>query len=358
MLPWLGDPFNPSSLHANGRRARGAVDSARETFAKILGCLFGEVHFTSSGTEAANLAILGTAFANSDLSRNRVILGAAEHHCVLHTQEWLGRLGYSVSLAMPNQWGQVTEQELEKHMGDDVLLVSIMQANNELGSLTDIPRLVRVAKSFGALFHSDCVQSFPFCGSIDELGVDLLSASSHKVYGPTGSGLLYIRAGTSIKPTTVGGGQEREMRAGTENVAAIIGFATASQWCVENIDVQAKKKLARDAFSSLLVDAGFVPTLGGNTEVLPGHFHCRYPGIDAETMLILLDRRGISASSGAACSSGSLEPSHVLRACGYSEAESREGLRFTFGKDTTLAEAEIAAQITIESAHEILSKRN
>lgn len=356
-MPWLGEPSNPSSLHSEGRKARGAVDKSRETVASLLGCLFGEIHFTSSGTEAANLAIIGTALANQDKTRNRVVLGAAEHHCVLHTKSWLEKLGYQVTLVRTNQFAQILPEAYSESMGDDVLLASVMQANNELGTWNDLDTLNEVAKSHGSLFHTDCVQTFPFCGTVEELGVDLLSASSHKVYGPPGAGVLYIRAGTKISPTIVGGGQEREMRAGTENVSSIVGFATAARWCADNENLKQHKKLVRDKFAARLLSGGFIATVDVEVRTLPGHFHCRLPGVDAETVLIALDRRGVSASSGAACSSGSLEPSHVLRACGYSHEESREGLRFTFGKDTLTEDAMLAAEIALETAHEIMIKR-
>jgi cysteine desulfurase len=207
------------------------------------------------------------------------------------------------------------------------------------------------------------VQTFPFCGSVDELDVDLLSASGHKMYGPQGAGVLYVRSGTDIQPLAVGGGQERVVRAGTENVAGIVGFAEALKWNLAHPEILEVKRVARDRFAEIVLGEGFVPSvlypplLNPRYSVLSGHFHCRYPGIEADTMLIRLDRAGVSASSGAACSSGSLEPSHVLAACGYSESECKEGLRFTFGKDSSVEVAEKAAGIVIKCPHAVLSTR-
>jgi len=378
---WLGPAGNPSSLHSEGRTSRAAVDHAREVISSTLGCLFGEVVFTSSGTEAANLAILGVALASTDQSRNRILMGAAEHHCVLHTRPLLERLGYRVELIPVTREASVETDALASVLSDDVLLTCAMQANNELGTVNPIHRLSKMAKESGSLFFTDAVQTFPFGGTVDDLGVDLLSVSSHKVYGPTGVGALYVRAGTPLQPMSLGGGQEREVRAGTENVAGIAGFAEAVNWCVGHPEILETKRVARDAFANLLVRQGFVPTAphpqpplprtrppqplrrrgqgegAFATEILPGHFHCRYPGIDAETFLIRLDREGVSASSGAACSSGSLEPSHVLLACGYSEVEAKEGLRFTFGKDASIEEAKRAADLTGRCLESILSTR-
>lgn len=360
MLPWLGLAANPSSLHAEGRAARQAVDESREAMATAMGCLFGEVVFTSSGTEAANLAVLGAALGNKDPRRTRILLGAAEHHCVLHTRPILERLGYRVGLVAVDREARVLPETLETWLSDDVLLVSVMQANNELGTVNPISELAKIAHDHGALFHSDAVQNFPWGGLVDDLGVDMLSVSAHKFYGPTGVGALYVRSGIDVRPLAVGGGQEREMRAGTENVSGIAGMAAALKWNLAHPQGLDFKRRARDHFAGLLTASGFVPSVSqsqASDAQLPGHFHCRYPGIDADTMLIRLDRDGVSASSGAACSSGSLEPSHVLAACGYSETECKEGLRFTFGKDNTLAQAEEAARIVVSCLESILSTR-
>lgn len=352
MRPWIEEEFgNPSSLHAEGRRAREAVDAARLALSERLGCLFAEMIFTSSGTEAANLAILGTALGNRDPQRNRVLMGAAEHHCVLHTQPILERLGCAVELVRVDRFARLELDDLADRLGDDVLLVCAMHANNELGTLQPISKIADLAKKAGALVFCDAVQTMNSIKgwTVDTLGVDLLAASAHKLQGPKGAGALYIRAGTPVKPWTVGGGQEREMRAGTENAAAIVGFGAA----IELPSVPGMRE-ARSAFQRCLEARGAVRTVPESVACLDGHAHLRFPGASAESMLILLDRMGVSASSGAACSSGSLEPSHVLLACGYSEAEAKEGLRFTFGAESSVEEAEEAAALVWEAAQRVL----
>ncbi|MGI8922875.1 MAG: cysteine desulfurase family protein [Fimbriimonadales bacterium] len=355
MLPWL-DAGNPSSLHGFGRKARLAIDEARETIADTMGCLPGEVIFTSSGTEAANLALIGTALANRS-SRNEVLIGATEHHCVIETRATLERLGMAVHIipAMPGGW-----TELES-VSENILLVSVMHANNETGAINDSEAIGRAVRINGAYYHCDAVQTFGVLPvKVDDLNSDLVSLSGHKIYGPKGVGALYVRAGTKIKPLLIGGGQERGMRAGTENVAAIVGFAEAAKIAFDS----GKTAEIRDRFvsqvRSSLAEAELPTPVFTALDidpqaVLPGHAHLRFPGISAESMLINLDRAGIAASSGAACSSGSIEPSHVLIATGLSEQEASEGLRFTFGRGNTIGEADEAAGIVAEVTGAITS---
>lgn len=356
MEPWIGGPSNPSSLHFEGRSARSAIDRARETVSSAFGCLFGEIVFTSSGTEAANLALLGAALANSNSSRRRMLMAAAEHHCVLHTAPLLQRLGYTVDLIPVTREGQVTEAALTELIGEDVLLVSVMHVNNELGTINPVEHLAELARSRGALFHCDAVQSFPFVPKVSEWSVDLVSVSAHKLGGPPGVGALMMRSGVQVQPLVLGGGQEREMRAGTETTVGIVGFGAAVESALSQEPAYAARSVTRDRLASILVEAGFLPTVK-EAPVSGGHFHCRLPSVDAESFLIRLDREGVSASSGAACSSGSLEPSHVLLACGYSAIESKEGLRFTLGVETSLEEAEEAARRVLVAKNEVLAAR-
>ncbi|HCM73522.1 MAG TPA: cysteine desulfurase NifS, partial [Armatimonadetes bacterium] len=221
---------NASSLYAEGRRARAALDEAHETLAQHWGCLFGEVLFTGSGTEAANLAILGFALANPT-DRRTIVLGAGDHHCVTHTAGWLGRLGYQVRWAPIDREGRTRMDALPEIITEDVALVSVMMANNELGTIQPLAEIVAQARAVGAHIHTDAVQAFPtLLGSswtVDDLGVDMVSISAHKFGGPKGIGALYVRGGTPLEPVVVGGGQERDMRAGTENVALALGMAEA-----------------------------------------------------------------------------------------------------------------------------------
>ncbi len=359
MLPWLEQGYgNPSSLHQEGRKAKDAIDSAREVLSNDLGCLFAEVLFTSGGTESANLAIVGTALNHVGSSRNRILLGASEHHCVINTESTLRALGFQVEFLPVDGQARVDIQALSDKLSEDVLLVSTMHANNELGTIQPIREIADIVHGQGSMLHTDAVQSFHAPGQnwkVSDLDADLVTMSAHKIYGPKGAGAIYIRAGVKLKPLVVGGGQEREMRGGTENVAAIAGFAAAVALARPNSDpIQS----AREALISELANLGAIATVIDRSNVLSGHAHVRFPDIDAETMLIVLDRLGLSASSGAACSSGSIEPSHVLEACGYSAEESKYGLRFSFGRDATAALAHDAIQIVQSAVDQIRSRKD
>jgi cysteine desulfurase len=350
MLPWL-ESGNPSSLHVDGRRAKGAIDQARERVSTALGCEFGECLFTSGATESANAAIIGAAVANEDPTRRRVLISAAEHHCVLHTQSMLERLGYQVTL-LPV--GRDTRPDFERSASEltsDVLLIAVMHANNETGAITDVASISEKAHETGILVFSDAVQTFTKIPNlVKKLKADLIAVSAHKIGGPQGAGALYVKAGTKLKSFIGGGGQERELRGGTENVAGIVGFAAAVTLPMSD----AMTKSARDALLKRLVAGGAVPTLSPETPTLNTHCHVRFPGVESESMLIRLDRAGVSASAGAACSSGSLEASHVLLAAGFSEAEAKEGLRFTLGPGIGPNDAILAADRIIQTAQAIL----
>lgn len=337
---------NASSLYAEGRRARAALDEVHETLAQHWGCLFGEVLFTGSGTEAANLAILGFALANPT-DRRTVVLGAGDHHCVTHTAGWLGRLGYQVRWAPIDREGRMRLDALPEIITEDVALLSVMMANNELGTIQPLAEILAQARAVGAHVHTDAVQAFPTLhGSpwtVDDLGVDMVSISAHKFGGPKGIGALYVRGGTPLEPVVVGGGQERDMRAGTENVALALGMAEALRQALADPERDARRRAARDAFAASL-DPKFIPTVP-TAPRLDGHHHVCLPGADASAFLIRLDREGVCASSGSACSSGSLEPSHVLLAAGYSEEEARQGLRFSFGPEITPDQAQAMATL-------------
>ena len=362
MEPWLTERFgNPSSIHAEGRSAKEALDKARETLSAALGCLFGEALFTGSGTEAANIAIVGAALAHEG-GRRRILLGASEHHCVLNTRPILERLGFSVEKIPVDRFARPDLGALERMLGDDVLLASVMHANNEVGSVNDAAAASALVKGAGAIFHCDAVQTFPWLNgkrwTVDEIGADLVNLSAHKLGGPKGVGGLYVRSGTRLKPLTSGGGQEREMRAGTENVAGAAGFAAAVRCALADKAWSQRKSAAKTAFIDQLEreDAPrFHQTVEG-VEAVAGHLHLRFPGVSAESMLIRLDRMGVAASSGSACSSGAIEPSHVLLAAGWDETAANEGLRFTFGCQTTVEEAVEAAKRTAGAARRIATE--
>jgi cysteine desulfurase len=340
MEPWL-DAGNASTLYAEGRAARQAIDEARESVAERLGCEFASFLFTSGGTESAVMAIAGCALANKGGDRRRVLVSAAEHHCTLNTRPLLEALGVEVEVLPVDRYARPQIELLSHRMSDDVLLLCSMHANNELGTLSEPRALADLAHRHGALFFCDAVQTLgkvPW--TVEDLGADLVSVSAHKIGGPKGIGGIYVRPGTRLKPLIAGGGQERELRAGTENVAAIAGFGAAVRTRRDSAHLTG----LRDSLSRSLIALGARPTLAPDIPCLSTHCHVRFPGTSAETLLIVLDRLGVAAGSGAACSSGSVEPSHVLLACGYSLAEAKEGIRFTLGPATTAAELEEASQ--------------
>jgi cysteine desulfurase len=351
-IEWLDkDTGNPSSLHSFGRRGTQAVDIAREIVSQALGVTFGEIIFTSSGTEAANLAVVGAALANKNPSRNRILLSSIEHVCVLDTQPLLERLGYEVELVPCGSDGVVSVEAFQEMMDDSVLLVALMHANNETGAIQPVREVSALAKEFGALSFVDAVQSFgKIPVGMDELGCDLISISAHKVGGPKGVGALAYRAGTALQPILLGGGQEREMRAGTISVELLAGFGAA----VESMASRQTSGL-REAFLEAVTAEGLaIPT--EVPEAVEGIAHVRFPGISNESMLIRLDQMGIAASAGAACSSGSIEPSHVLLAMDMPVLEAKECVRFSFGHPLTVEDVQEAGKRVNEAARSILSR--
>ena len=361
MEPFLQEQFgNPSSLHQWGRQARMAIDAARETLAHALGCDPAEICFTSSGTEACNLALIGTAL-KAPPTRRHLLVSAVEHHAVLNAAQWLRPLGYEVELIPVDSFGQVDADEVRRRIRADTWLVAVMHANNEIGTLQPIEAIGVICRERGVLFHVDAIQTFGLLPvGVESMGCDLLSVSAHKLYGPKGVGALYIRAGTPLQPLMVGGGQERERRAGTEHVAGIVGFARAVQIaetrCHE--DAQQLTRL-RDSFIQQVQQC--VPDVrltGHPTQRLPGNAHFRFVGVPADSLLIALDRAGIAASSGAACSAGSLEPSHVLLALGWDEEAAQQGIRFTLGRHTTHDELDYTVEVLSREVARIRATRS
>lgn len=349
MRPYLTEAYgNPSSIHAAGRQARAALDAARDTLAAALNVEYGEIYFTGSGTEADNLALLGTMLS-APPHKNHLIVGSTEHHAVLHTAQALERQGFALTVLPVDAEGFIPPESLAKAITDRTALVSLMHANNEIGTVQDIAALSAVTRERGVLFHTDAVQTF---GSLPvdapRLGVDLLTVSAHKLYGPKGVGALYIRTGVKVSPLLFGGTQEREKRAGTENVAGVVGFAKAVK-IAEAIreDEAARLTGLRDTFLADLLAS--VPGLclngarntAGEAHIaprLPNNVNVSIADVEGIAVLMNLDRAGVAASSGSACSSGSLEPSHVLKALGLSDELAASGVRFTLGRTTTACE--------------------
>jgi cysteine desulfurase len=356
MLPYLTERFgNPSSIHRVGQEARRALDGARDTLAEALGADPAEVYFTSGGTEAGNLALLGTLLAVRETTgRNGLIVNHAEHHCVLDMAYFAQTLGFSVTVLPVDSCGRVLPDVLAEALTDNTALVSVMHANNELGTLQPIATLAERAHARGALFHTDAVQTLGALPlNVSQLGIDLLSVSAHKIYGPKGIGALYARRGLKLYPMLHGGSQERQKRPGTENVAGIVGLGEAVRllptW---RDDAAAHMARLRSTFWETLQAAIPGVALNGapfGPERLPANLNVRFPRKDAETVLLALDFHGIAASAGSACASGSLEPSHVLVAIGLSLTEARASVRFSLGRSTTEAELTQTAEALVST---------
>lgn len=341
MRPYLTDYFgNPSSIHAYGRQARAALDAARDTLASALHADYSEIYFTSGGTEADNLALIGTMRA-APSGRDHLIVSAIEHPAVLHSARFLATQGYSVTFLSVDAEGFVDPDALADALTDRTALVSILHGSNEIGTVQDIARLAEIAHARGALFHADAVQSF---GALPlharGLDCDLLSVSAHKIYGPKGVGALYVKTGVKVAPLLFGGAQERERRAGTENTTGIVGFAKAVELMLAHRAEDAARLTAlRDGFIARLFAA--IPDIrlnGPRRNRLPNNVNISIAGVDGAAALMSLDRAGIAASSGSACSSGSIAPSHVLQAIGLPDDLAASGVRFTLGRSNTETE--------------------
>lgn len=340
MLPFLSEEFgNPSSIHGYGRAAKGALLEAREKLASVLGASPSEIVFTASGTESDNLAILGCLAAEQDAagSRKHLVTSAIEHHAILHTMTNLQKNGHPVSFIPVDVRGRVAPEAVESALRPDTLLVSIMYANNETGVVQPIREIAELAHRAGALFHTDAVQA---CGKIpvdvEELGCDLLSLSGHKFYGPKGVGALYVRKGVALKPVFRGGGQERSRRPGTENVAGIVGLAEAARRAKVGLaEESARLSDLRDELEKRVLDGiERCNTNGDGAERTPNTLNIRFEDVDGEALVHSLDRAGFAVSTGAACSSGAVAPSHVLVAMGLSPKQVQGSIRVSLGRAT------------------------
>lgn len=357
MLPWLRDGYgNPSSIHAPGRRARAALDEARDQAARVLHCDYSEITFTSGGTEADNLAIFG-AMRAAKAPGGALVVSPIEHAAVRSAAAELRERGTVVRTLPVDADGLVPVAAVrEAAAAGPTSLVSVMHANNEIGTIQDIARIARAAHDAGALCHTDAVQTFGALPiDVRGLGCDLLSVSAHKIHGPKGIGALFIRSGTPVAPMLFGGSQERARRPGTENVAGIVGFGCAAGIAARLRDAEADRLtglrgLMVDALVRALPDARINGTLRAR---LPGNVNVSAPGADGAAAVLALDRGGIAASSGAACSSGSIEPSHVLRAIGLSDDLAASGVRFTLGRATTEADIHEAVRAYAAIVHRL-----
>ncbi|MBD9139771.1 MAG: cysteine desulfurase NifS [Clostridiales bacterium] len=344
MLPCLQDNYgNPSSLHSVGQRAAEALQSARETVARCLGCDPKEIIFTSGGSEADNQAIISAARWGALKGKKHVISTAFEHHAVLHTLKKLEKEGFDVELLPVGTTGTITPEQVAAAIRPDTALVTIMYANNEIGSILPIPEIGAVCREKGVIFHTDAVQAAGHLHiDVKAQNIDMLSLSGHKFHGPKGSGVLYARKGIPLVNIIEGGAQERGKRAGTENLPAIVGMAAALQEACDHIDENAAKVSAlRDKLISGLSKIPHSALNGDPVHRLPGNVNFCFEGIEGESLLLLLDAKGICASSGSACTSGSLDPSHVLLAIGRPHEVAHGSLRLSLCEWNTEEEVDI-----------------
>ena len=355
MLPYFTENFgNADSPHAVGRKAVNAVDDARDRVASLLGAKANEVYFTSGGTEADNWAVIGGAYAQREKGKDHVILSAIEHHAVLYAGEKLQKEGFQVTYLPVNEVGRVEVSALKAVMTERTGLVGVMMVNNETGVVQPIRELAKIAREGGALFFTDGVQGAPYLPiDVKGLGVDMLSLSSHKFYGPKGCGVLYVKNGVKIDKYIGGGEQERGLRGGTTNVPCVVGLAEAYERNVGTMSASNEKikrvsQLFLEGISSL---SGI--SINGEGDKLPGILNLRIRGVSNVDLLYKLDLKGVCVAIGSACASGSIAPSHVLLAMGLKEEEARECVRISFGRDNTEEEGVRASKIFVETVEEL-----
>jgi cysteine desulfurase len=342
MLPFLGQAFgNPSSIYEEGREARKAVEAARAQVAKALGADESEIIFTSGGTEADNLAVIGTIRANAKKG-NHIITSAIEHHAVLEPCHWLEKNGCEITSLPVDAGGLVDPEQVRRAIKSSTVLVSIMHANNEIGTIQPIKEISVICREAGVTLHTDAVQTVGQLDvNVDKLGVSLLTASGHKIYGVKGTGCLYIRKRTRLQPVMLGGGQERKLRSGTENVAGIVGFGKAMELASAEWRERAEHVLPlRDRLIEGLLEIQDTELNGDRKRRLPNNANVRFKYIEGESICLHLDFLGIAASTGSACSSESLEASHVLLALGIEPQDAHGSLRLSLGRENGMEDVE------------------
>ena len=358
MMPFFTQSFgNPSSIYKLGQENKRAVDLAKERIAKAIGATPNEIYFTAGGCEADNWVIKGIAFANMNKG-NHIITTSIEHPAIINSCKFLEKHGFEVTLLGVDENGQVRLDELENAIKDNTILISVMFANNEIGTIQPIKEIAEIAKKHNVYFHTDAVQAV---GSlridVKDLGVDMLSMSGHKFYGPKGIGALYIKKGTKIDSLIHGGGQEQGKRAGTENVPAIVGMGKAIELAYENFDETTNRIIAlrEKLINGVLNNIPHVRLNGHRTKRLPGNTNFSFSFIEGESLLLMLNMKGVAGSSGSACSSGSLDPSHVLLAIGLDHGTAHGSLRLTLGAETTEEDIDYTVNIL---AHEVEKLRS
>ncbi len=347
MLPYFGEYYgNASTIYSLGAESKKAMDHARQTIADSLGAKPEEIYFTAGGSESDNWALKATAEAYASKGKH-IITTKIEHHAILHTCEYLEKRGFEITYLNVDRDGLISLDELKAAIRPDTILISVMFANNEIGTIEPIAEIGEIAKEHGVLFHTDAVQAYAQVPiHVDEMHIDMLSASGHKLNGPKGIGFLYIRKGVKIRSFVHGGAQERSRRAGTENIPGIVGLGAAVERAMRIMDSKTRKEIElRDYLIGRLENE--IPHCwlnGHRTKRLPNNINFSFLFIEGESMLIMLDMKGICASSGSACTSGSLDPSHVLLAIGLKHEEAHGSLRLTLSEDSTKEEMDIVAE--------------
>ncbi len=351
MIPYFTEHYgNPSSIHHIGRENRAVVEKAREKVAIALGAKPNEIYFTGCGTESDNWAIKGVAKAYANKGKH-IITSAIEHHAVLHTLSALEKEGYDVTYIKPDEFGVINPQDVKNAIRTDTILITIMFANNEIGTVQDIPEIGRIAKEHNVLFHTDAVQAFGALKiDVTEMNIDLLSVSAHKLYGPKGVGALYIRNGVRPAVYMDGGAQERAKRGGTENVPGIVGFGKAVELAYSDLEETAAYVTSmRDYLIDKIEEKiPYIKLNGHRTQRLPNNVNFSFRYIEGESLLLMLDHKNIAASSGSACTSGSLDPSHVLLAIGLPHEIAHGSLRLTIGEETTMEDIDYVVESLVE----------
>lgn len=354
MIPYYSLNFgNPSSIYFIGRRNKRVIEEARQNVASCLGAKQKEIYFTSCGSESDNLALKGVAYANSSRGKH-IITSKIEHSAILNTCATLERQGFKVSYLNVDCNGVINLEELENSITQDTILISIMFANNEIGTIEPIEKISQIAKKHNVYFHTDAVQAVGNIRiNVDELGIDLLSMSAHKFYGPKGVGALYVRDGINFERIQDGGGQEKGKRSGTENVAGIVGLCTAIQYAYKEFDFNNTKVTALKNYfiNNLIKQFNNVKINGDLNNRLPGNINVSFDGIDGEQLLLKLDEYGICASSASACSTGSSKPSHVLTAIGLTKEQAAGTVRFTLGKENTQSDIDYTIRTILNTTY-------
>ncbi|MBD8942987.1 MAG: cysteine desulfurase NifS [Clostridiales bacterium] len=343
MLPYFTEKFgNPSSIYSISSQNKKDITTARETIAKAINTDTANIYFTAGGSESDNWALKATAEAYADKGRH-IITSKIEHHAILHTCDYLEKRGYEITYIDVDENGIVDLKQLEEAIRPDTILISIMFANNEIGTIEPIAEIGKIAKEHGVLFHTDAVQAFTQVPiDVEEMNIDMLSVSGHKINGPKGIGFLYIRKGVKIRSFVHGGAQERSRRAGTENVPGIIGLAKATEIAVGNMKERTAKEIEvrNHIIERVMNEIPYTRLNGDRERRLPNNINFSFQFIEGESMLIMLDSFGICASSGSACTSGALDPSHVLLAIGLPHEIAHGSLRLTISEDTTMEDAD------------------